>query len=388
MRKMINVIFIGVIMVFLFVGLVKTVFFPVDINELENRYANKIEEFQISDFMEGKYQSQVSSALNDQVVFETFMKKIYNYLTSFYETKLLFNVLQSYPDDYISYKGGLVYNGSLVYYTRNFATEKPYFDEKLENIYAQVKAHPEVDFYVYYIEKDTDIYFETKEKIGAYEYLEANCLENNIPVKGFIVNDYETFGKYFYKSDHHWNCYGSYKAYGEVLELLEVKEPLVPINGEYLLNYNFSGSKAAAVGAMNVFVEKFPAYKYDYMDMDIRIDGQPADDYGSQEQYINYEKGRLSYGEYYGWDNAEIIFDTGNTEKENILVIGESYDNAILKLLATHFNKTHSIDLRYYEVTFGEKFAFSTYVEENGIDKVLLIGNIDYYVMDEFMLED
>lgn len=71
-----------------------------------------------------------------------------------------------------------------------------------------------------------------------------------------------------------------------------------------------------------------------------------------------------------------------------MLVIGESYDNAILKLLASHFNKTYSIDLRNYERTFGAKFQFSEYVKDSQIDKVLLIGNIDYFTMSEFMLED
>ena len=70
------------------------------------------------------------------------------------------------------------------------------------------------------------------------------------------------------------------------------------------------------------------------------------------------------------------------------MVIGESYDNAILKLLASHFEKTFSIDLRNYERTFGSKFQFSQYVKDNNVDKVLLIGNIDYFTMDEFMLED
>ena len=71
-------------------------------------------------------------------------------------------------------------------------------------------------------------------------------------------------------------------------------------------------------------------------------------------------------------------------EKDNILIIGESYDNAVLKLIATHYNKTFSIDLRYYEHIFGEKFNFAEYVKENEITKVLFIGNIDFYVMPEF----
>ena len=82
-----------------------------------------------------------------------------------------------------------------------------------------------------------------------------------------------------------------------------------------------------------------------------------------------------------------MIFSTGQTGRENLLVLGESYDNAVLKLLASHFNNTSSVDLRYYEAYMGKKFSFSDYVKEHGITQVLLIGNIDYFIMDEFLLE-
>ena len=99
------------------------------------------------------------------------------------------------------------------------------------------------------------------------------------------------------------------------------------------------------------------------------------------------EGGTPSYGGFYGWDAGEVTFSAGRTDRENILILGESYDNAVIKMLATHFNHTYAVDLRYYEAYMGEKFSFSDYVEERGITQVLLIGNIDYYLMDEFRLE-
>ena len=35
----------------------------------------------------------------------------------------------------------------------------------------------------------------------------------------------------------------------------------------------------------------------------------------------------------------------------------------------------------------GKPFSFGQYVEEHGITQVLLIGTIDYFLMDEFLLE-
>ena len=122
--------------------------------------------------------------------------------------------------------------------------------------------------------------------------------------------------------------------------------------------------------------------------MTVTINDEPAEDYGMQDAYLNEEPGYITYGDFYGNDYAKIVIDMNNAEKENILIIGESYDNAILKLLATHFNETHSIDLRHYSTTFGERFSFSKYVEENDIDKVLIIGNGEFFGLSMFCLED
>ena len=75
-------------------------------------------------------------------------------------------------------------------------------------------------------------------------------------------------------------------------------------------------------------------------------------------------------------------------DRENVLVIGESYDNAILKLLASHFGRTYSVDLRYYRNYLGSDFSLSDYLRRNSITKVLLIGNVDYYISPDFALEN
>ena len=113
-------------------------------------------------------------------------------------------------------------------------------------------------------------------------------------------------------------------------------------------------------------------YSFDFPPMEIQVD-RVESDYGMQDELLRGELGWVSYGGVYGGDNGEVIFDT-------------SYDNAILKLLASHFSKTYSIDLRNYEHTFGEKFDFDSYVREHDISKVLFIGDISFYTMSEFMI--
>ena len=78
----------------------------------------------------------------------------------------------------------------------------------------------------------------------------------------------------------------------------------------------------------------------------------------------------------------------GTTGRPKLLVVGESFDNAVLKLLASHYDTLYSVDLRYYEHSMGKPFDLTAYTKEHGITQVLVMGNIDFYIQDTFDLED
>ena len=54
----------------------------------------------------------------------------------------------------------------------------------------------------------------------------------------------------------------------------------------------------------------------------------------------------------------------------------------------SHFDRTYSVDLRYYRNYMGSDFSLSDYLRRNSITKVLLIGNVDYYISPDFALEN
>ena len=126
-----------------------------------------------------------------------------------------------------------------------------------------------------------------------------------------------------------------------------------------------------------------------HREMTICQNGEKTKDFGMQNEYFEKKADLppVTYGKFYGGDMGEIIFDTGNTEKDSILVLGESYDNAILKLLASHFDKTYSVDMRFYKAYMGNDFNISEFVKEHSIDTVLFIGNIDFFINEEFIPE-
>lgn len=378
-----NIAFVAAVAIIFVSGFAKTLFFPKDINTYENRKANKIPSLTVPSFVGTDFQDGMENALLDQVQFSELFKKGYNKIETAASAPFLKKIYESNPDKCFTYNGLLTLGGdSLLYYPRQLdESAKGLLATKAESINNLTEKYNNLDFYLYYIEKDTDIDFQTNNKIGFFEFIKNSIAEERCKISRFEINSFNEFSMNFYKTDHHWNHIGSYKSYNQLIDLLEITEEPLPKGEEFVVNSRFSGSKAMTTKSYGVWTEVLRAYKFEFPKMLISLNGTSAEDYGNQNKIGD---GNYAYAGYYGADNGEIIFDMDKPDKDNILVIGESYDNAILKLLATHYNKTFSIDLRYYEHIFGGEFNFAEYVEKNKINKVLFIGNIDFYLMQEF----
>lgn len=390
-QTIINGGFLLALALFFLLGLGRTVFRPKEINSYENTTADRLHRPTVETVLDSSFQESVEEAFSDQVPFSELYKKVYNTANSKLLLKILSGYLAGKPECYVHMRNMNIYAGDYLVYTPSLLQDNEVrqnsLNTKIDGLNKLFSAFPDLDFYVYYIERDADVNFETGAKNGVREKLFADLALPAERLGAFQIDGFEEYRRSFYHTDHHWNCYGSYQGYQEVLQLLNVDEPpLQPVEELVLPGYRLSGSKAGTMGASGVFTEEFPAYRFAYPEMKISITGnEEAADYGNQDAYFAGEPASISYGAFYGGDSGEAVFDTGNSEKENILVLGESYDNAILKLLASHFHKTCSVDLRSYERAVGAPFDFTAYVREHDITKVLLIGSDSYFTMPEFL---
>jgi hypothetical protein len=119
--------------------------------------------------------------------------------------------------------------------------------------------------------------------------------------------------------------------------------------------------------------------------MDVWLNGVLTTALEPQEAFFSGEMESISYGDYYGGIEGEVVLDTHRPERKNILLLGDSFDNAIRKLVASHFNKTYSVDERTYEEDRGERFILSSYVQQNDIDIVVYDGDILLFTGDAFL---
>lgn len=381
-NKVINTCFLGVFLLIIYTGLLKPLIKPITINYAENRTANLLPTFSISTFLDKSFQDQYEKALADQLPLSSKMKKAEKTLELL--TKLTYFQIDN--SQFHKINTGLLYKDNyLIYGSYDFNDIKESLDQKIKNLNEAVERLPEIKFNLYYIEKDTDMNFEAGQRLQAYEYMTSK-LDQRIVSTKYAINSLSDFQNYFYRTDHHWNHKGSYKAYEEIVHWLDVGEP-IPKSEEICMNTTFSGSKAASIGGNLVLKEQLCAYQFDLKPHDIFINGEATDRYGNYKDYFEQGKDKGSYGEFYGGDDGLLEFDFHLENKENLLIIGESYDNAINELLASHFNHTYNVDLRNYERENGKPFHLDAFVKEHSIHRILLIGNIDYYVMEEFNLK-
>lgn len=367
-----------IILIFVFIGvltlsLVKTAFFPKEINSYENRPANKLPQITAQSVLDGKYQDSVDKALSDQVFFSESMKSAYNTAESALIKFLTSPFKKAQRGKYMKFGPMQLFDGDyFCAFPYSVTDEKlgflPKADAKTENINELVKENPDLKFYGYYVEKDIDISLDTNQKTGNFDVIKSKLNIENF--EKFSVNTAEDYKNYFYKTDHHWNKDGSYKAYTELLSLVGVSEaPLAPKETKTLTN-KFSGAYAKGKG-ISGYNEKLEVNIFDYAPKEIYINGEKAEKYGHSDE-------DFTYGGWYGLDKGEIVFKNNAPEKENILIIGDSYDNAVIELMSAHFNNLHSVDIRY-----NQNFDFNSYVLQNEIDKVLFIGCLDFYTEDK-----
>lgn len=368
--KTINVLTLILFMLILLAGLARTLISPDDEIFYENRPAEKIISLTPESYLDKSFQGSVESALSDQVNFAIKMKKLYNIFDTSFALPVI-SKLQSISDNYIGFRDIFFYNEMLVVKPVPFSAKVSALDNTVKSINNYIRSSEATDFFIYYIETDKDINFSTNEKSGFYEYIKGAVKLPDDHISRLSVSSYEDYRKNFLCTDHHWNGNGAYSAYVDICNILGT----VPLksNGTHTISGRYLGTRAAGVEGVNP--EAFSVNIFDFPAMNIIMNDSPAEEYGLQTEFINNELSEFSYGTVFGPDCREIIFDTGK-DGDRLLIMGDSYDNAIIKALASGFSKTYCVDLRAHD---AHSFDLINYIEEKQIDSVLFIGGIDYF---------
>jgi hypothetical protein len=345
---------------------------------IENRALADIPSFSFPGFASGEYQSQLESSLADQFAGSDRFKAAYNSFLIDEFRRITAPYYYYYGDDSNQDRYRKVSRSFYVYDhgdnlipfpRRNFVPEYSDYQEVLDGLNQAVPDS--LEKFVYFAETPDVIDFNHENPHVMREFL-ADSLPG-YTVGALEFEDYDEYDKLFYKTDHHWNYLGSYRGYGEIMNMMGVgsSELLAPLEYKEFDIYDF-GSYAKKDSYYKIKT-KFGAYIFDYPEHSTWINGEIGN-YGGQQLFLDggYSIENVNrYPEFYGNDYAEVIFDYGNADAENILIIKNSLGNAVLPLIAAHFNKTYCIDLRHYE-----NFDIDAYVKEHNITKFVCIFHI------------
>lgn len=369
---------LGILLVLL-LGLGKTLLRPMEINFYENRPAERLAPLTAAGFLDGSFQDSLESALSDQVPGAIMLKEKYNDLNSSLLLAVLRRETPRHPELFYRINGVLIHGDRALWDPFDPEPLMPQIQATAAGFNRVMAENPQLEFFFYFVESDAVINFRTGERTPFYELL---CSLLELPAERcarFELKDYDQFCSQFFKTDHHWNHIGSYRGYREILDLLRCPEPpLTPLE-ERSLEGELCGSKATQAG-LTEMREPFTAYRFAYPPL--------GTGYGHEDAFFAGEAELpLSYGTFYGLDDGLVAFDTGREDRPNLLIIGDSYDNAVLKLIASHYHRCYCADLRNYEREQGEAFHLGAFCREHEVDQVLILASQVVFCGD-YILED
>ena len=355
-----------------------------DISETENRPLAKLPAFSAASFLSGEYQDQLENAAGDQLLFSEELRSSVkdiqaSVLTA--EQDILCRMKPSLRDGYTQ-----IADGYYAYqHDEHRIVEKP---QDYERNPLDISAFAEpfnnlegVRRYLYFINNSRSMDFDHPDsfdriysQVCSFFTLEGSAC--------FTSENYEDYCQWFYQTDHHWNDEGFYRGYREIYALLKPEgDPVGP--GERLTTEAvFNGSYARVTKSLRAD-EHFVVRSFDLPKHSIFMNGKR----GSYGHVKAYQSGRFSsepltnhYANCYGGDYGEIVYDFGTEGRGRLLLIASSYSNPINGLIASHFDETRVIDLRYYKEYAGHDFDLQTYVKEHNTDTVLLLGDIKLFL--------
>lgn len=266
----------------------------------------------------------------------------------------------------------------------------------LENQYSKDELDKRLDMQVVMFNKlanldiDMYLYFPTRyeltklkdNNLNSYVDIFKDKLSSKIKVANMDITSLEQYKNYFYKTDHHWNMNGALAGYYDIMDILGK----VPVDNLEVVNKRerkFYGSMAKSV---------LNNKTYDYildvdkkLDYDVLVNGKQASEVFKPRQ-IRLDRDYLYYDyyvQYFNGQYGEICYDYHKDKEENLLILSDSYAWQIDYLIASSFNKTYVVNLRYDKWKKGD-LNLEEYMKERNIKKVLFLYEGGSMMFDQY----
>ncbi len=244
----------------------------------------------------------------------------------------------------------------------------------IANRYHQELA-PDVRIYCMAIPAGSDFFLPRKVNKGimrekeSIDQLHAGLNPGIVKVRAYEALSGKTDEYIQFRTDHHWTGLGAYYAYTAFAEAAGVSAlPLSSLVKKEIPNflgtlYYKTLSKDLASHPDTVEYFKVP-FKTDALYFPKGMThGLPT------KLYAENAKGGNSYGVFLGSDFPLMKVVSENKTGKKIVVIKDSYGNAFVPYLSSHYEEVYIIDYRYFQGNI------KTLIKNNGIQEVLFAHN-------------
>ncbi len=175
----------------------------------------------------------------------------------------------------------------------------------------------------------------------------------------------------YFRTDHHWTQRGAYYGYAALMEAMG--EEAVPLSEmkhgslDGFLGYLYNQANVSEYAQFADTIEYFMPGENYAVEAKIIEFGELVE-YGARIYYTPEVGGAISYGVFMGSDHPFAKVTTNVANGKTALVIKDSYANALLPFLTSHYETVVIVDPRSYYGTLSDVFA------EYEVDDVIIIN--------------
>lgn len=179
----------------------------------------------------------------------------------------------------------------------------------------------------------------------------------------------------FYHTDHHWTTLGAYYGYTAIMHTLG-KTPLPKERFQpEVASESFQGTLYSQSGVHWLKPDTIEFWvPQDGLQVTSWRDGKPQPSALYDRSYLEKKD---QYSAFLGGNQPLCVIQNENIRaKEKLLLVRDSYSDALAPFLAQHYGQVHLIDLRYYRGSVAE------YAKTHGIDTILVLYSIPNFITD------
>ena len=186
----------------------------------------------------------------------------------------------------------------------------------------------------------------------------------------------------FYRTDHHWSTFGAYRGYLALARALGLEsaeldaQPVLRSDSFYGTTWSSSGAAWVRPDSIHTIV---PEGGFTGATAVTRYpEGSPIP--GSLYDLSKLEV-KDKYSMFLGGNQPLCVIENPDAAGGKLLVIRDSYSDSLAPLLSTQYREVHLFDPRY------NLTSISSYVEEHGIDQVLVLYSAANFASDTHLFQ-